>query len=144
MGPLQAPTRRAARQRSRRSDAGVLVVGTLTKLVLFLAVVGTFGYDAISITAAQVGVRDDAQEAALAGHDVLMNHGTPQMAYAAVLSYAKEHDDQILPSGFVIGTGNSVTVVLSREAHTIVSSHLPRLKDYVVATSTATARDPLS
>lgn len=144
MGPLQASTRTTARGRALRSDAGVLVVGTLTKLLLFLAVVGTLGYDALSMAAAQVGVRDDAQEAALAGHDVLMGHGTPQMAYAAVLKYARDHGDEVVPTGFVVGTGNSVTVVLRREAHTIVSSHIPRLQNYVVATSTSTARDPLS
>jgi len=144
VAPLRDSTGSAARTRGRRSDAGLLVIGTLTKLLLFLAVTATLGYDAFSMLATQVGVNDDAQEAAAAGHDVLTSHGTPQMAYAAVLKYAKEHDDQLVAGGFVIGTGNAVTVVLRREAHTIVSSHLPRLQNYVVATSTATARDPLS
>jgi hypothetical protein len=33
-------------------DLGVVVVGTLAKMLLFLAVVGAIGYDAISVTAA--------------------------------------------------------------------------------------------
>jgi hypothetical protein len=144
VAPLRDSTRSAARARGRRSDAGLLVIGTLTKLLLFVAVVATFGYDALSMLVTHVGVDDDAQEAATAGHDVLANHGTPQMAYAAVLKYAQEHDDQLVPGGFVIGTGNAVTVVLRREAHTIVSSHLPRVQNYVVATSTATSRNPLN
>ena len=41
-------------------------------------------------------------------------------------------------------SNHSVTLTLTREAHTIVSSHLPRVKNYVVATATAVAKDPLS
>jgi hypothetical protein len=143
VAPHLARTPAAERARARRSDAGVLVVGTLAKLMIFLAVLGTVGYDALSIAAAQVGVQDDAQAAALAGHDVLANHGTPQMAYTAVLAYADSHHDEVVASGFVIGADNAITVVLSRTAHTIVSSHLPRVKDYVVATATATVQNPL-
>ncbi|MDA8434827.1 MAG: hypothetical protein M0Z98_02425 [Actinomycetales bacterium] len=144
MAPLQAPTRATARARSRRTDSGVLVVGTLARLMLVLAVVGTAGYDAISIASAHVMVSDDAQAAAIAGHDVLASRGTPQAAYAAVLKYAEEHGDVVVVNRFAIGKDDAVTVVLRREAHTIISSHLPRVQDYVVATATATVRDPLA
>ncbi len=144
MAPLRDSAVRAAPARGWRSDAGVLVLGTLTRLLLFLAVTATLGYDGLSMLATRVAVDDDAQAAAAAGHDVLANRGTPQMAYAAVLKYAQDHGDELVPGGFTIGTRDAVTVVLQREAHTIVSSHVPRLQNYVVATSTATARNPLS
>jgi hypothetical protein len=144
VAPLQVETRAAVRARARRSDAGVLVIGTLAKLMIFLAVIGTAGYDSISLASTHITVQDDAQEAAQVGHDVLVRHGTPQMAYAAVLDYCEKHQDTLVPDSFVVGKDHAVTLTLTREAHTIVSSHLPRVKNYVVATATAIAKDPLT
>jgi len=141
---LQVETRAAARTRSRRDDTGVIVVGTLAKLMIFLALVGTAGYDSISLASTHITVQDDAQEAAQVGHDALARNGTPQAAYAAVLAYCDQHQDTLVPGSFeVVKANHSVTLTLRREAHTIVSSHLPRVKNYVVATATAIAKDPL-
>ena len=133
------------RGRRARGDAGVVVVGTLVKLMVFLAIVGTAGYDSISLATTHITVQDDAQEAAQVGHDILVRHGTPQSAYAAVLEYCEQHQDTLVVDSFDVDRSNhSVTLTLTREAHTIVSSHLPRVKNYVVATATAVAKDPLS
>lgn len=145
VAPLQAETRASVRARSRRDDTGAIVVGTLAKLMIFLALIGTAGYDSISLASTHITVQDDAQEAAQIGHDILVRHGTPQAAYAAVLAYCDEHQDTLVPDSFeIVKANHSVTLTLTREAHTIVSSHLPRVKNYVVATATAVAKDPLS
>jgi len=128
---------------TEHADAGVLVIGTLAKLLVVLAVVGTAGYDAISIASAQIGAADDAQEAALEANNVLVHQGTPQMAYAVALKYSEEHGETFVTSGFRIGEHDSVTVELRREAHTIAAAYLPRIKDYTVATVVFTFHDPL-
>jgi hypothetical protein len=85
-----------ARRHSRRSDTGAILVGTLAKLLLAFAIIGAIAYDGFTIAAAQVGVRDDAQAAALAGHDAFVNTGSAQAAYAAVLKYAQAHGDVVV------------------------------------------------
>jgi hypothetical protein len=145
VAPLQFETRADVRARARRGDRGALVIGTLAKLMILLALIGTAGYDSISLASTHITVQDDAQEAAQVGHDILVRHGTAQAAYAAVLAYCDQHGDALVADSFVVDRRHSsVTLTLRREAHTIVSSHLPRVKNYVVAVATATAKDPLT
>ena len=118
------------------------MIGTLTKVLLVLAVVGTAGYDAISITTTQLSIRDDAQAAAQQGHEALRDKGTPQAAYAAVVAYARSHGDVVVPKSFTVGSDNTVTVSLRRDANTIAAEYVPKVNAYVVATATASAGDP--
>ena len=76
-------------------------------------------------------------------NNALAGRGTPQMAYAAAFKYAQEHGDTLITRSFTIGDRHAVTVVLQREAHTIIAGFLPRVKQYTVAVATATFRDPL-
>lgn len=124
-------------------DAGVLVLGTLTKLLLMLAVLATVGFDTISITATQLTVRDHAQVAAQIGHDVLQDKGTPQAAYAAVLEYAKGSGDTVVPKSFTVSSKNTVTVTLRRDAATIAARFVPKANTYVTAIATGTATNPV-
>ena len=123
-------------------DLGVIVVGTLAKVLLVLAVVGMVGYDAFSVTTTQLSLHDRAQQAAQAGHDAYRAGGTVQGAYAAALKYAQEHGDTLVRSGFSTGPNHRVTVELRREAPVIIANHVPRVKDYTLADATATASDP--
>lgn len=133
----------AARWTDRsEGDLGVIVVGTLAKVLLILAVVGAVGYDAFSVTTTQLALRDHAQHAAIVAHDAYRASGSPQAAYAAALSYARETGDTLVRSGFSTGPNHRVTVELRREAPSLIAGHLPRVKDYTVAVTTATASDP--
>ncbi len=125
------------------SDDGVVVVGTLTKVAISLALLGTVGYDTISMASTTLAVRDDAQTAAELGHQALRDGGTPATAFAAVLKYARSRGDSVVASGFRTGEKNTVTVELRRAAQTIAASYLPKVNTYVVASSTATASDPI-
>ena len=130
------------RPRTPRGDLGVIVVGTLAKVLLLVAVVGAGGYGAVSGPATQLAARDRAQGAARAGHDAYRSTGTPQAAYAAALSYAQEHGDTLVRSGFSTGPNHTVTVEVRREANAFVADLVPRVKDYTVADATASAADP--
>lgn len=141
MGPFAAHTR----NRSSRlpSDAGIVLLTTLVKVVLVLGLLGATVYDTISITATHVGVQDDAQAAAQAGHQVLEDRGTAKAAYAAVVAYAEEHGSTVVARSFSIGSRRTVTVTLHRDAPTFVAKYLPRVDTYVSANYTATATDPV-
>jgi hypothetical protein len=125
-------------------DLGVIVVGTLAKMLLFLSVVGAVGYDAISVTTTQLTLRDHAQQAAQAGHEAYRAYGTVQAAYAAALKFAQDNGDTLVRSGFSTGPDHTVTVELRRQANAIVADFVPKVKDYTVADATASASDPLA
>ena len=124
-------------------DGGFIVVSALAKLTLAVAVIGTAGYDTISMTATHLKVQDHAQEAAAIGYDALLAKKSQRAAYAAVVKYANEQGDTVVPGSFSISKDRTVSVTLTGEARTIAASHLPKVKDYVVATGTGTAGDPL-
>jgi hypothetical protein len=129
----------------RRADAGVVLLTTLTKVVVVLAIIGTLGYDSMSMLTTHYAVRDDAQAAALAGHDALRNTGHQAAAVAAVLAYAKEHGDIVVHQGVSTTSPgkNSWSVELRKEARTMVASHVPKAMNYVTASASSTASDPL-
>jgi hypothetical protein len=144
VAPLQArPTAPHHARIGAVGDAGVIMIGTLTKLLFFLAVVGTVGYDWISIATTQVTVMDDAQQAALIAHQVIGERGTPQSAFVAALTFAKKHGDVLTPEDFSIGPNRAVTIVLHREAHTIAAAYVPKIKTYIHATASATVGDEI-
>jgi hypothetical protein len=140
---LPASTRVTTSRRRACPDAGAILVSTLTKVLLALAIVGTIGYDSLSVLTSQYRVRDDAVSAAQAGHDVLHNTGRKDAAAAAVVKYAEEHGDIIVKQGPAPGKQNGWYVSLRREARTIVTGYLPKLKDSVIGTAESTASDPL-
>jgi hypothetical protein len=144
VGPLSslvAPQSDDRRGRSR--DAGFIVVGALAKLTLAVAVIGTAGYDAISMTATHLQVQDQAQQAAALGYDALVAKKSQKAAYTAILRFADENGSEVVPGSFRVGKDRRVTVTLRGDARTLVSSHLPGIKDYVTATGTGSAGDPL-
>jgi len=124
-------------------DAGFIVVSSLAKITLAVAVIGTAGYDAISMTSTHLSVQDHAQTAAAIGYDTLVNTRSEKSAYKAVLKYVRDQGDTLVPGSFDIGKDRTVTVTLEGEARTIAASHLPAVKNYVVATGTGSAGDPI-
>ena len=134
------------RRHRQRDDAGLVLLTTVTKVLLTLSIVGAIGYDSLSILTTQYSVRDDALAAAQIGHDALHSTGTASAAYAAVLAYAKEHGDIVVHQGLskTSPRKNTWTVELKKQARTMVASHVPSVKNYVVATASSSASDPLN
>ena len=140
-GIVTRPTTGAAPQQHR--DSGAILVSTLTKVLLVLAVIGMIGFDSLSIVSTQVHVRGDAEQAALVGNTALHESGSQAGAKAAVLKFAAQNGDVVVRQGPVPDRKNGWFVELRREARTIVAGHLPRISSYVVATATSTVSDPL-
>jgi hypothetical protein len=124
-------------------DVGLIVVSTLTKVLLVLAVVAAVGYDSVAMSIAAVSIRDQAQAAAQAAHEVLHNTQDQRAALVAAQAYAVEHGDQLALKGFTVGQHNTVTVTLTHETPTLVARYLPRINSLVVTSGTGTATDPL-
>ena len=119
------------------------MVNTLVKTLFWVALVGFVGYDVISIAVTQMTVRNDAQEVSVIATDTLRDTKSVQAAYAAVVAYASKHGDTVVPAGFSVGPHNAVTVELRRTAKTFLAVHLPRVSQYTVGDSSATASDAL-
>jgi len=138
---------RSASSRTRRGatrgDLGAVVVSSLVKTVFWVALVGLVGYDLISVAVTQLTVRNDAQQAALVATNTLHDTKNVQAAYAAVVAYAAKNGDTVVPAGFSVGPHNAVTVELRRTAKTFLAVHLPRVSQYTVGDSSATASDAL-
>lgn len=139
--PSSAPHRR---RRTGASDAGYILVSTLVKLVVTLAIVGTAGYDSFSMLATHIQVVDHASQAAAIGHDTLKRTRSPQAAYAAIEKFAEANGETVVPDSFQVGPKRAVTITLTRTSKTIVSSHIPGVKDYVTVVATSTSVDPLA
>jgi len=141
IGASARPGTRPAPDRSR--DSGVILVSTLAKVLLVLAVIGMMGFDSLSIVSTQVRVRSDAEQAALVGNTAMHQSGSQAGAKAAVLKFAAQNGDVVVRQGPVADRKNGWFVELRRDARTIVAGHLPKISSYVVATSSSTVSDPL-
>jgi streptogramin lyase len=140
---ISASSSVTARARRHDQDAGVILVSTLSKVLLVLAVIGMLGFDSLSIAATQFHVRDDAVGAALAGNVALHSTGNTEAAKRAVLKFAADNGDVVVRQGPAPDRKNGWFVELRRDARTIVAGHLPKISTYVVAISSSTASDPL-
>jgi Tfp pilus assembly protein PilV len=140
---LHSPSRSTLGRRLWAEDVGIILVSTLTKVLLVLAVLGVAGYDAIAISINAVSLKDEAQAAAQAGHQVLRNGDDAKAAYTAVMTYAKEHGLTVVPQSFAVSSHHTVTVEVRRDARVIAARYLPRISSYVVATASASASDEI-
>ncbi len=122
-----------------RSDGGAILLSSLVKFVVAIALVGVVGYDTLSIVHRQVTTRDDAQQTAQVAHDALRDRQTPQQAYAAALAYAEARDAKILHYG--VAKDGTVTITLTATAKTFVAGRIPPLQEYVSPVVTVTARN---
>jgi hypothetical protein len=124
-------------------EAGFVVLSTLVKTVLALALVGMIGYDAFSVATTHLRVREQAQSAAREGYETYKDRPTPQAAFAAVVGYARTQGYTVVPDSFSIEEKSTVSVTLERTAPTLLLKYVPGLADYALATGTGSAGDPL-
>ena len=124
-------------------EHGVVVVGTLLKTLLALALIAAIGYDGFSITTTHLTVREHAQAAAREGYLAYKVKETPQAAYAAVVTFAEDEGDTVVPDTFGVSERKTVTVSLQRVAPTFLARYVPGLADYTIAVGAGSAGDPL-
>jgi hypothetical protein len=116
-------------------DRGSIVIGWLTKLSVALTVVGIIGFDTISVTAANIGAKDDANQAATAAGYAWSNTHNVQEAYEAALETLPSDTETIPPKSFSIDPAGAVQLNVRRETTTMLVQHIGPLKHYRVVTA---------
>ena len=120
-------------------DRGAILISSLLKFVVIVAIVGTVGFDAISMTTTAVQLGSAAQEAAQVGHDSYASSHSSLSADQQVALYAKQHGFTVPARGVIIAADGTVTVTLAAKAKTIAAKYISPLHKYVEPTATATA-----
>lgn len=113
------------------TDRGSIVLGWLTKLIVFLAIAGVMAFDGLSITAARIGASDDANQAAsVAAQDYRQNHNL-QSAYNAALGTLVRDSETLPAKSFTVDpTTGTVHLVLHRTITTMLVRRIGPLKQY--------------
>jgi hypothetical protein len=125
-----------------RRDSGSIVIGWLTKLIVIIAVLGVMLFDALSVTAADIGAKDDASQAATVAVSEWRTSHNVQMAYQAALDSLSSDSEQIPARDFVVNSDGSVQLVLQRTVKTLLVHRIGPLKHYAVVTAHGEASAP--
>lgn len=122
-------------------DAGDIVLGWLTKVVVVLAVVGVAAFDAISIGSSRVAVEDAAAAAARVASDRAAESGDVQTAYLEAVATATETNplNEVPADSFVVAPDATVSLVVQREATTFVVHRIGWIQDWALVRGHATA-----
>jgi len=118
------------------SDAGDVVLGWFTKIVVGFAIAAVVLFDTISVAAAALGTSDDADTAALAASNSWHYSHDPVAALNAATAVAAEHGETLIASSFSIASDGTVTLALRKTAVTVVLQHLGGLRKYATVTET--------
>jgi len=122
-----------------RRDAGSIVLGWLTKLIVAIAFVGVALFDSLAIGAAHLGASDDANTAAeTAAANYRISHNV-QAAYEAAIETLPSDSESIAPQQFVVEPDGTINLVLRRTTTTLVAHRVGPLKKYSVVVVHATA-----
>lgn len=121
-------------------DRGDIVIGWLTRLLVVIAIVGVSLIDGISVVKAHYGTQGDADLAASQASDTFAHTRDKAAAYQAAVDVATTNDEAISKKQFHVDvrTG-TVRLTLTREATTVVLSHIAPLRKYGEITAAATA-----
>ena len=116
------------------ADRGAIQIGWVTRLAVFVAVVGVFGFDGFSILSARVKGEDDAQNAATAASAAWQQSHNITAAYQAAEAYAEPKHETVLTTDFTVDPNNTVHLLLQRKADTLVVKRIGPLRKYTVET----------
>lgn len=119
-------------------DRGGIVLGWLTRVVAVMAVLGLFGFDAISMASTRVTAEDHAQLAARAAAESFEQTQGLQSAYDAALREVTASGDTIDAPSFRAAADGTVTLTLHRVAPTLVVSRIPPVRDWARQSATVT------
>jgi hypothetical protein len=132
----------AGMRASSPRDAGGIVIGWLTKLVVATALVGLCSFDAISIGVAKVSASDDASAAVQAASSAWQNsRHNIEAAYQAAQESLPDHvSEEVLVRGFSIDTDGTVHLAVRKTARTLLLFRVSKLAHLAVVTATGTGK----
>ena len=124
---------------ARAGDRGDIVLGWLTRLVVFLGVLGLMGFDGISLAQARFQASDRATTAASAASSAWTATKNVQAAYNAAFATVQD-DDTIETTTFHVAPDGQVSLRLHHTATTLLLHRVRALRHYAEAVETGTAR----
>lgn len=121
-------------------DAGDIVLGWLTKIMVLLAVLGVMAFDAVSLGSSYVQTEDAGQQAARRAAERYSLDKDLQAAYDAALLPLLARGDTIDPDSFSVSPDGAVTLTISHQTPTLLVEKIPPLREYAVVEATVTGR----
>jgi hypothetical protein len=124
-------------------DTGWIVLGWVTRLVLFFSVAGVVLFDAISIGTTAMTVADQGSTAAQAASDAWQTGNKDvQTAYNAAVASATQQNkaDVIATKDFKVDADGTVHLTVSRTAATLIVYRIGPIKSWAYVERHAQAR----
>jgi hypothetical protein len=118
-------------------DAGAIVIGWITKLVVVFAIIGVLGFDAISVGLGYTSTADDANNAVQAASQSYERSHDLQAAYTAAEAVIKP-TETIGTKDFTIQPDGTTSLSVTNTAHTLVLYRTSQTKGLAVVTVHAT------
>lgn len=125
-----------------RADDGVVLLTSLVKVVLVLAVLGLVGFDGVSLGVGALHTADDASAAANAAVNSYSTSHDVTAAYLAAQA-ALAPGETIPASSFAVDSSGDVQLVVRRKVPTLLLQHIGPLAHYAVITESGRASAPL-
>ncbi|MDX6228387.1 MAG: hypothetical protein QOI76_1777 [Frankiales bacterium] len=120
-------------------DAGSIVIGWMTKLVVTFAIIGVLGFDGISVGLGHLATSDDASTAVQAASQNFQSSHNLQAAYAAAQAAVKS-TETIGTTDFTIRPDGTASLTLTNTVHTLVFYRTSKTKGLTVITAHATGK----
>lgn len=122
-------------------DRGGIVIGWLTRITVLLALLGLFGYDAISVVVARTTAADHAVTAAAAGADAwVATHHDLRAVGVAVARSAQATGDTVDPDSPTVDADGTVHARLCRVATTLLLQRTARTREMASQCGSGQAR----
>jgi hypothetical protein len=113
-------------------DTGGIVLGWLTRIVVFFGIAGIALFDAISIGTTAMTVADQGSTAAQAASEAWQTNKDVQSVYNAAVAAAAEQNpaDVVATKDFKIDADGTVHLTVSRTATTLVVYRIGAIKSW--------------
>jgi len=127
--------------RAATGDAGGIVIGWLTKLIVSLAVFAVIVFDGLAVGVGALHATDDANSAADAASAAYHSDPNVQLAYEAAETWATQHGEQALTSGFQVDPDGRVHLTLIKHVTTLLLYRIGPLAHYTFVRGRGDALD---
>lgn len=123
-------------------DRGSIVIGWLTRIAVFAAIIGVLGYDVVAIGEGRVSAADEADQVAQDAHETWADSHNVDKAFATARDEVLAKGDTIPAGGFTIEPKTGlVTVKIKRTVETLLVKRFGFSRGWATMTATGRAQD---
>ena len=116
--------------RTPSGDAGDIVLGWLTRVVVALALLGLVAFDGISIVSSRISLEDVGDQAARSASDTWERTHDIQAALKSAQDTATEANAEttVVPTSLSVDPDGTAHLTVTKVALTVVAHHIPALR----------------